>query len=40
MKNLQLAHTGVCTKLKERHINSQLQVCQFYNKHILERVQS
>ena len=37
---LQLAHTGVCTKLNEIHINSQCTIVQFNNKHILEHVQS
>ena len=27
MKYLQLAHSGVCTKLKERHINLQFTSC-------------
>ena len=38
--SLQLAHTGVCTKLKENTYNSQCTIVQFNNKHILEHVQS
>ena len=29
MKYLQLAHTGACTKLKERHINSGYKFAYF-----------
>ena len=41
MKYLQLAHSGACTKLKRKTYKfHNLQVCDFYNKHILEHVQS
>ena len=38
MKYLQLAHTGACTKLKRK--TYKFTVCEFYNKHIPEHVQS
>ena len=37
---LQLAHTGVCTKLKENTYNSQCTIFQFNNKYIPEHAQS
>ena len=41
MKYLQLAHSRACTKLKRKiHKLTVLQVCEFYNKRILEHVQS
>ena len=41
MKYLQLAHTGACTNLKKKDINLQFtSLPKFYNKHILECVQS
>ena len=37
---LQLAYTGVCTKLKENTYNTQCTIFQFNNRHIPEYVQS